>query len=166
MHVNSKVFFLKLRTYHNKLKKGLKVGDGKRCFTQSGSSPHSTEIQEADVSSKHLAETEEHDDDETMAGVSETNDDSLYSIVTPDSIPISMWIKNMSTLLMSDPWLTEDHLRREAVCTLLGLDNTLLDRRHSDILQNWVVNNRTIVETLKRYGLQESSGGLVRVYVH
>lgn len=70
------------------------------------------------VSSKCPAEVEEHSEDEDMAGVSEKND-SLYSIVTPESIPISTWIKNMSTLLLSEPWLNNDNVRREAVCTLL-----------------------------------------------
>lgn len=155
MYANTKVLFLKLCTYHNKVKKGLKVGEGERSDPQSeSSSPHSTEAQDADVSSKCLAEVEEHSEDEAMTGVGE-KDDSLYSIVTPESIPISTWIKNMSTLLLSEPWLNDDNLRREAVCTLLRLDNTLLDRRYGDILCDWVISNRTVVNILQMYGLQD-----------
>ncbi|CAL8337508.1 unnamed protein product [Lota lota] len=152
MHVNANVLFLKLCTYHNKLK-GPMVGEGEHVDLQSrSSSPHSTEAQDADVSSKCLAEVEEHSKDMAIAGVSEKND---YSIVTPEAIPISMWIKNMSTLLLSEPWLNDDNLRREAVCNLLGLDNTLLDRRYGDILRDWVINNRTVVNILQSYGLQD-----------
>lgn len=85
MYATAMVLFIKLGTYHNKLKKGLKVGEGERCDPESGSSsPHSTEVQDADVSSKCLAEVEEHSQDEAMAGVSEKNY-SLYSIITPES---------------------------------------------------------------------------------
>lgn len=155
MYATAKVLFLKLRTYHNKVKKGLKVGESERGDRQSeSSSSHSTEAQDADVSSKRMAEVEEGSEDEAMTGVGE-KDDSLYPIITPESIPISTWIKNMSTLLLSEPWLTDDNLRREAVCTLLRLDDTLLNRRYGDILRDWVISNRTVVNILKIYGLQD-----------
>ncbi|TKS65579.1 hypothetical protein D9C73_028404 [Collichthys lucidus] len=68
---------------------------------------------------------------------------------------ISTWLKNLPTLLLSEPWLNGDTLRREAVCTLLGLENTLLDKRYRDILRDWVIDNRTIVYLLQRNKLQD-----------
>ncbi|XP_044069418.1 uncharacterized protein LOC122884086 [Siniperca chuatsi] len=160
MYANAKVLFLKLHAHHNKVKKGLKLRVGEHGDPQSGpyssssTSSRSTAADDADVSSKCPAEVEECNKDRAMTGISERGD-SLYSIVIPESVPISTWIKNMSTLLMSEPWLNNEPLRREAVCTLLALDNTLLDSRHSDILQDWVINNQTVVNVLHMYGLQD-----------
>ena len=155
MYATAKVLFVKLRTYHNKLKKYQKVGEGERCDPESGSSsPHSTQVQDPDVSSKSPAHVDEHSEDETGHGDSEKTD-TWYSIVTPETIPILTWIKNLPTLLLSEPWLKEESLRRDAVCTLLGLDNTLLDKRNGEILANWVSNNRTVVNTLQSHGLQD-----------
>lgn len=157
MYTTAKVLFLKLRTYHNKLKKYLKVGEGERerCDPDSeSSSPHSTQVQDPDMSSKNLAHVDKHSKEETGTGDSEKSD-TCYSIVTPETIPISTWIKNLPTLLLSEPWLKDESLRRDAVCTLLGLDNTLLDKRHGDILADWVSKNETIVNTLQSHGLQD-----------
>ncbi|KAJ8009876.1 hypothetical protein DPEC_G00068730 [Dallia pectoralis] len=152
MYADVKVLFLKLRTYQSKVKKGLKVGEGGR-GNRPSNSPQSSESRGV-ASSKTPAEVKERSGDKAMADCGQKND-SIYSIVTPESVPLSTWVKNMSTLLLSVPWLNEDTLRRETVCTLLGLDSTLLARQHATVLRNWVINNRTVVRILQSYGLQD-----------
>ncbi|KAK2811413.1 hypothetical protein Q5P01_000208 [Channa striata] len=91
--------------------------------------------------------------DSTLGGPLPVPESVLY--VTPEATPASHWIKNMSTLLMSDPWLNGDEERREAVCALLRLDETLLNRAHSGILGEWVASNRGVVITLRKRGLRD-----------
>ncbi|KAE8277611.1 hypothetical protein D5F01_LYC24396 [Larimichthys crocea] len=155
LYSSAKVLFLKRRTYQNKLKKVV-PGEGDRGdLPGESSSSHSTESQEARESSRYVAaEFKEDTEDRAVAGVDENNS-KLYSIVTPDPVPVSTWLKNLPTLLLSEPWLNGDTLRREAVCTLLGLENTLLDKRYRDILCDWVIDNRTIVYLLQRNKLQD-----------
>ena len=147
MYATTKVLFLKLNTYQNRLKKFLKVRV-ERCDTESRASPpRYTNLQTSDVSSKCQAERHVED-------VRWTNE-NVPCIVTPECVPVSTWLKNMSILLLSEPWLNCDNLRREAVSTILGLDNTLLDSRNCSILRDWVLNNLTIVNILKTYGLND-----------
>ncbi|KAK2847561.1 hypothetical protein Q5P01_010560 [Channa striata] len=60
-----------------------------------------------------------------------------------------------STLLLSDPWLNGDEEQREPMCTLLRLDETLLNRAHSGILGEWVANNHGVVITLSKLDLRD-----------
>lgn len=153
LYATAKVLFLKLRTYQNELKKYVKVREGELCNPNSASSsPHSTQVH--DMSSKDPAGADECSEDDAVPGASETND-TVYSIVTPEPVPIATWIKNLPALLLSEPWLNGDCLRRDAVCTLLGLDKSLLDTRHRDTLADWVSNNRPVVNILQSYSLQD-----------
>ncbi|KAK7915606.1 hypothetical protein WMY93_011367 [Mugilogobius chulae] len=77
------------------------------------------------------------------------------SIVTPEPMPISVWLKHLANLLLSEFWLHSDNLNREAVCTLLALDCSLLEERQRDNLHNWVLNNRATVSILGSYKLKD-----------
>ena len=138
LYSKAKLLFIKLRTKYKKVKKGLK----------SRGEP-AEEADGTDRPSKPAVEGKDRNKFKT--GVQS----ALYSIAIPEAVPICTWLKNMSTLLMSEPWLSGEHLRREAVCTLLALDNTLLDSRHSVILKEWVINNRPVVNVLDSHSLQD-----------
>lgn len=124
---NAKVLLLKLRTYYSKLKKDTKNSEGER------------------YSDLELDPEEEC-----------TNEyDPMYSIVTPEKCSPLPWIKNMSTLILCELWLNGDTFRREVVCTLLGLDETLLSNTYSDILREWVIANRGVVNVIKSFRLED-----------
>ncbi|KAK2832708.1 hypothetical protein Q5P01_016597 [Channa striata] len=152
VYANVKVLFLKLRVYHNKLKKLQPPGERQQSHDTSHSSsdsragepgrappePRELGLDDA-VASQGKGDNSGADEREEDVGVESTlggpppvPESVLY--VTPEATPASHWIKNMSTLLMSDPWLTGDEERREAVCALLRLDETLLNRARSGIL--------------------------------
>lgn len=123
------MLFLKLRACYTKLKKGLKARQ-EEIWNERGSSP-------------------------VKMDESSNDNGNMFSVIIPDFTPITSWIKNMSTLLMSELWLNDNNLRREAVCTLLGLDASLLNRKYHGVLRDWVSNNRSVVRILEIYGLQD-----------
>ncbi|KAK2821889.1 hypothetical protein Q5P01_021954 [Channa striata] len=173
VYANVKVLFLKLRVYHNKLKKLQPPGERQQSHDPSHSSsdsragepgrasPEPRELGRDDaVASQGKGDNSGADEREEDVGVDSTlggplpvPESVLY--VTPEATPASHWIKNMSTLLMSDPWLNGDEEQRDAVCALLRLDETLLNRAHSSILGEWVASNRGVVITLRKRGLRD-----------
>lgn len=77
-------------------------------------------------------------------------------MVIPDQQPLAVWVKSLGLLLTSPVWLCREHnqkTRRDLVCDVLGID--LTNRRHLDVLRQWVDLNATTVEQLKHADLQD-----------
>ncbi|KAI4797373.1 hypothetical protein KUCAC02_025102 [Chaenocephalus aceratus] len=156
---NVKVAFFKLRTYTNMLKKANAptLRSHRRSARRSARGSARTNparVREKVSSTEHKDELPDESKDESCAGFGE-KEHGLNYIVTPESVPIYTWIKNLPILLLSEPWLNEDDVRREAVCILLGLDKTLLGKKQGDMLSDWVIRNKSVVLILGKYGLRD-----------
>ncbi|KAL3991788.1 pentatricopeptide repeat domain-containing protein 2 [Sarotherodon galilaeus] len=154
---NMKVLFHNLRVYHNKmnkLKKSTKTADGNDDDNDSNTPPdhgysNRGYSKAANVSVRSASPRSE------KAPVSPSQKPWCFSMIVPDNPPLGTWVKNIGTLLQSAPWLYADNTRREAVCSLLGLEKTLLHEKYSSVLEQWVSSNPIVVEQLKAHGLQD-----------
>ncbi|KAK7878268.1 hypothetical protein WMY93_031087 [Mugilogobius chulae] len=82
--------------------------------------------------------------------------DDLCMVLAQRQPPIASWIKNLSSLLLCEAWLfNTENIRRDAACTLLGLEEGLLCENKPQLLREWVSQNRATVQILKLFHLED-----------
>ncbi|KAL4008342.1 hypothetical protein ACER0C_002194 [Sarotherodon galilaeus] len=165
---NMKVLFHNLRVYHNKmnkLKKSTKTaddidddnnGDGNsNTPPDDGNSNRKASKVSVGSTSPRPGKASRREVDVATGPVSPSQKPWCFSMIVPDNPPLGTWVKNIGTLLQSAPWLYADNTRREAVCSVLGLEKTLLHDKYSSVLEQWVSSNPIVVEQLNAHGLQD-----------
>lgn len=151
-HINTKVLFHNLCVYQKKIGK-LKTKI-KACEEKKGEDEN---YRPSDMSAPSSPRSDKASGSKSATARSSPETTLTWgaSLIVPDNPPLVNWIRNIGTLLMSTAWLYANNIRREAVCNLLGLENTLLHKKNTDVLNQWVAKNPTLVEQLKHLGLQD-----------
>nr|BBA49182.1 hypothetical protein [Oryzias latipes] len=134
----AKVAFLKLKVYCSKLKK-LGINAARFDGDMGGRNPACGEPVEPGEGCRQPP-----------------NDRSELFNPIPEPVPVSTWMKNLSVLLLSYPWLHDSlGYQREAVCKLLNLDSALLGEANRELLREWVAYNQGTVNELRRRGIKD-----------
>lgn len=84
--------------------------------------------------------------------ISEEQSGSMLDMILPDVVPVSTWIKNLSALVLSEQWLQEEVVRKECICSLLGLN----EKKQEQLLREWTIENPGPVKYLRLIGLQDT----------
>lgn len=161
---NMKVLFHNLRVYHNKmnkLKKNTKTADDidddndDNSNTPPDDGNSNRKASNVSVGSASPRSEKASRRDVATGPVSPSQKPWCFSMIVPDNPPLGTWVRNIGTLLQSAAWLYADNTRREAVCSVLGLEKTLLHEKYSSVLEQWVSSNPIVVEQLNAHGLQD-----------